>query len=325
MKKQSKPPTPAIRAQPRGVENLPSLILNAGDDAVTRFLEFFVASIRNKNTREAYARSIGQFLRFAEERGKSLFSIDPITVAAYIESHPGKPQTVKQHLAGIRKCFDFLVLGQILDKNPAHAVRGPKHVVKKGKTPVLSGKDTRKLLDSIDCTELIGLRDRALISLMVFSFGRISAVLGMNVEDFYKNQGRYWVRLHEKGGKFHEVPVHHEAEIAIKRYLSVAKIGGPKKTPLFQTMRGFSKELSGQRLHRTEALRMIKRRIKAVGLSDKVSCHSFRASGITAYLESGGSLENAQAIAAHESPRTTKLYDRRSERLAAEEIDRIKI
>lgn len=313
------------RSQNQGIESLPPLILNAGDDAVTRFLEFFVATIRNKNTREAYARAIGQFLSFAEVRGKSLFTIDPITVAAYIESHGGKPQTVKQHLAAIRRCFDHLVLGQIIDKNPAHAVRGPTHVVKKGKTPVVSGKDTRRLLDSIDTSKLIGLRDRALISLMVFSFGRISAVLNMNVDDFYKNQGRYWVRLHEKGGKFHEVPVHHEAEASIKAYLSAAKLTGTKKSPLFQTMRGFSRDVQGTRLHRTEALQMVKRRIKAIGLSDKISCHSFRASGITAYLENGGSLEHAQAIAAHESPRTTKLYDRRSEKLVAEEIERIKL
>jgi site-specific recombinase XerC len=239
--------------------------------------------------------------------------------------NPGKPQTVKQHLAAIRKCFDYMVLGQIIDRNPAHAVRGPKHVVKRGKTPILSAKDTRKLLDSISDKELIGIRDRALLGLMVFSFARISAVLGMNVDDFYKNQGRYWVRLHEKGGKFHEIPVHRAAESFVRGYIKACRLDSNGKVPLFQTMRGFSKELSGKRLHRTEALAMIKRRVKAAGLSSKVSCHSFGASGITAYLESGGSLENAQAIAAHESPRTTKLHDRRSEKLVAEEIDRIKI
>ena len=132
-------------------------------------------------------------------------------MAAYVEqlgSATAKP-TVKQHLAAIRQLFDYLVTGGILPSNPATSVRGPKFVVKRGKTPVLSAEEARKLLDSIDAADLIGLRDRALIGVMVYSFARVGAEAAMQVEDYFPQGKRSWLRLHEKGGKRHEVPCHH--------------------------------------------------------------------------------------------------------------------
>jgi integrase len=221
--------------------------------------------------------------------------------------------------------FDWLVVGQVLPMNPAASVRGPKHIVKRGKTPVLSAEDARKLLDSIDITSVVGLRDRALIAVMVYSFARVGAVVGMRVEDFYQNGRRSWFRLHEKGGKFHEVPAHHNAEAYLDAYLEAAGIAQDKKTPLFRSTRAKTKQLTPNGLTRTDALRMVKRRARAAGLPAAVCCHTFRATGITAYLENGGTIENAQAIAAHESPRTTKLYDRTSDALTLDEIERIAI
>jgi len=115
-----------------------------------------------------------------------------------------------------------LVMSQVVPLNPAASVRGPKHTVKKGKTPVLSARETRRLLDSIDVSHVVGLRDRALIGLMVFSFARVGAVVKMNVQDYYPNGKTWWLRLHEKGGKFHEVPVHHNAEAYLDQYLEAA-------------------------------------------------------------------------------------------------------
>jgi len=108
-------------------------------------------------------------------------------------------------------------------------------VVKRGKTPVLSVEDTRKLLDSIPTDSLQGLRDRALIGVMLFSFARISAVLGMQISDFYENGRRRWFRLFEKGGKHHEVPVHHKAQDYVIEYLEKADFR--PNAPLFQTFR----------------------------------------------------------------------------------------
>src|SRR3954447_15882746 len=146
-----------------------------------------------------------------------------------------------------------------------------------GKTPVLSAHDARTLLDSIatereddDGTRtplLLGLRDRALIGAMVFSFARISAVLGMKVEDYYPNGKRWWLRLHEKGGKFHEVPAHHNAESYLDAYIEAAGIAGGRKAPLFRSVRGKSGTLTTKPLRRDNALDMVKRRSLAAGLS----------------------------------------------------------
>ncbi len=304
---------------------VPALIAEAGAGAAKRFFEFFTANIRNPNTRAAYAQAVAQFLQWCEARGIALHRIEPIAVAAYIESHSGSDPTKKQHLAAIKMLFDWLVRGQILPSNPAASVRGPKHIVRKGKTHVLSAEDARKLLDSIDTTSLVGLRDRALIGVMVFSFARIGAVVGMKVEDYYKNGKRWWLRLHEKGGKFHEVPAHHSAEEYLDAYLEAAGIAYDPKTPLFRSILGRSKTLTDRALRRNNALDMVKRRAVAAGLSKRVCNHTFRATGITAYLEAGGTIEKAQMIAAHESPKTTKLYDRTSDQITLDEVERIAI
>jgi len=306
---------------------LPRLITDAGPDAARRFVEFFTANIRNRHTREAYARAARRFCHWCERRCIRLDQVQPVVVAAYIEqlgSSLARP-TVKQHLAGIRMLFDHLVIGQILPMNPAAPVRGPRYVLKRGKTPVLSPEDARHLLESIDCSTVLGLRDRALIGVMVYSFARIGAVTGMDVPDYYQNGKRSWFRLHEKGGKFHEVPAHHKAEEYLDAYLAKAGSASGGKVPLFRTIPGKRGTITDRRLNRGEALKMVKRRAKVAGLSSKIGNHTFRATGITTYLLNGGSLENAQAIAGHESPRTTKLYDRTQDEITLEEVERIRL
>src|SRR6516225_6354852 len=160
-----------------GLETLPAAIAAAGARTSERFIDFFTANIRNRNTRMAYALAVRQFFIWCEKRGLDLEAIRPTTVAAYVEqlgAGMAKP-SVKQHLAAIRQLFDYLVTGGVLLSNPAGAGRGPKYVVKRGKTPVLSADQARQLLDSIDVSELSGLRDRALIGVMVYSFARVSA------------------------------------------------------------------------------------------------------------------------------------------------------
>ena len=205
-----------------------------------------------------------------------------------------------------------------------HAVRGPKHVVKRGKTPVLTTDQARELLDSIDISTLIGLRDRALIGVMTYAFARIGAVVAMRVEDYFANGKRWWVRLHEKGGQ-HEMPAHHKLEAFIDAYVEAARIGDASKSPLFRAAMGRAGTLSLREIDRTDAYRMVQRRAAKAGLPVLIGCHTFRATGITAYLEAGGSLENAQAMAAHESPRTTKLYDRTGDEITLDEVERIRI
>jgi site-specific recombinase XerD len=151
--------------------------------AAKRFIEFFTAQINNDHTRKSYLNATRRFGEWCDTHGlRDLVDVEPIHVADL----QGKfsPPTVKQHLAALRMLFDWLVTGQVIATNPAHAVRGPKYMVKRGKTPVLASDEARTLLDSIDVSTLKGLRDRALISVMVYTFARISAVLGMKVKDY---------------------------------------------------------------------------------------------------------------------------------------------
>ena len=180
---------------------LPALVAASGERAGIRVLEFFASTIRNVHTRRAYGRAVADFLAWCEEHAvPSNADVSPLHVAAWIELQTTTlaAPTAKLRLAAIRHPFDWLVMGQVVPINPAASVRGPAHSVRKGKTPVLDPAEARTLLDSIDVTTQIGLRDRALIGLMVYSFGRIGAALAMRVEDVFTQNRRLWVRLRER-------------------------------------------------------------------------------------------------------------------------------
>jgi site-specific recombinase XerD len=310
---------------------LPVIITAAGERASYRFFEFFTANIRNPHTRRAYARAALEFFDWLAMRPKSVTRIEAITsvhVAAYIEellkSGRSAP-TAKLRLAALRHLFDWMVIGQVMPTNPAAAVRGPRHIVRRGKTPVLDPSEARQLLDAIDTTTIIGLRDRALIGLMVYSFARIGAAIGMLVEDVYLQNRRLWVRLHEKGGKQHVMPCHHNLEIYLHAYLDGAGLVRDPKALLFQTYSRATGQLAGNPLPQANAYAMIQRRARAAEIETKIGNHTFRATGVTAYLKNGGTLEKAAQMANHASTRTTQLYDRRSEEVTLDEVERILI
>ena len=300
------------------------------EHAERRFWEFFTAHIRNPNTRVAYLSAVRRFAQWCERRGLALHQVEPMIVAAYVEQLSGAlaPATVKQHLAALRMLFDWLVVGQVLPFNPASSVRGPKHVVKTGKTPVLSAKETRALLDGIDVSTVVGLRDRALLGVLVYSFARVSAAVSLRVADYYTQGPRSFFRLHEKGGRYNVVPAHHTAQAYVDAYLTAAGIGEDRRGPLFRSCepgRRDALQLQDRTMSRLSALKMIKRRARKVGLPAEICAHSFRGTGITEYLRNGGDLEVAARIAGHESTRTTQLYNRLPEEISLDEIERIHI
>jgi site-specific recombinase XerD len=307
---------------------LPALIAMADSNAQRRFFEFFAANIRNRNTRRAYGLAVREFLIWCDaHRVGSISAVAPVHVAGYIEqlTRSRSAPTAKQHLAAIRHLFDWLVVGQVIPINPASSVRGPRHVVKRGKTPILSPEETRRILDTIDVSKPVGLRDRALIALMVFSFARIGAATGMKVEDVYVQDRRLWVRLHEKGGKQHEMPCHHNLESYLHAYLEGTGIAADPKGPLFPTISRKTGALTSTPLPQANAHAMIRRRAAAAGVETLIGNHSFRGTGITAYLKNGGAIENAAAMANHASTRTTQLYDRRRDDVSLDEVERISI
>ena len=276
----------------------------------------------------AYAVAVRQFFDWCEQRG--------LRAGGYQTERPWPPTlsssapasakpSVKQHLAAIRQLFDYLVTGGILPLNPAGSVRGPKYVVKRGKTPVLSADQARQLLDSIDVTELSGLRDRALIGVMVYSFARVSAVATLRVEDYFEHGKRAWLRLHEKGGKRHEVPCHHNlADVPG----CLDQGGGHRRRQERPALPGDPEGKRSLPRHSDGARGCFSDDQAARGgaaLPYSTCCHTFRATGITNYMQNGGTLEHAQQIAAHESPRTTKLYDRTQDEISLDEVERIRI
>ncbi len=307
---------------------VPALIADAGEQAGWRYVEFFAANIRNPHTRRAYARACQRFFGWCQHRRLTLTTIRPFDVAAWVEElqQTHAAPSVKQQLAAVRMLFDWLITGQIVPMNPASAVRGPKHVVKTGKTPVLDGTEWHKLIDAIPTGTVRDLRDRALIATLTYSFARVTAALMMKVEDL-RPQGASWVlRLHEKGGKHHTMPCNHALTEALRAYIEAAGIAEDPKGWLFRTSRGHKgTALSKQRVTQSDTWRMIRRRAVAAGVQAPIGNHSFRATGITAYLLNGGALELAQAMAAHESPRTTKLYDCTKERVTQDEVERIRL
>jgi site-specific recombinase XerD len=215
---------------------IPSLIANAGDHVAWRYVDSFTSNIRNPNTRRAYARACHTFFAWCDERGLNLTTIRPYDVATYIETRDltHSAPDVKQQLASIRMLFDWLITGQVVPYNPAAAVRGPKHVVKTGNTPVLDGKEWWQLLDSISTTTVQDLRDRALIATLTYSFARIAAALTMKVEDLVPKGAGWQLRLHEKGGKHHVMPCHHALAEALRAYIDTAGIAEDRKGFLFR-------------------------------------------------------------------------------------------
>ena len=307
----------------QGREVEPSLFL-PNEPTARRFWEFFTANIPNGNTRRAYFGAASRFSDWCQRHDvASLAAIQPIHVAAWVQDlgRDHAAPTVKQHLAAIRMLFDWLIVGQSLAFNPAASVRGPRHSVKRGKTPVLATEEMRSLLESIETDTILGLRDRALIGLMGYTFARVGAAVNMRVKDYYIQGRRGWIRLSEKGGKINEMPAHHRLEEFLDMYTEKAGISHDRESPLFQAWR--TGGLTGRALEQSNVHHMIRRRTVAAGIATKVGCHSFRATGITNYLKNGGRLEVAQQMAGHESSRTTGLYDRRGDDISLDEIERI--
>jgi integrase/recombinase XerD len=307
---------------------LPALIAHAGEKACWRFVEFFTVNIRNPNTRAAYAHAARAFLRWCEDRCITrLQDVQPVHVAGYIEqlSKARKAPTVKQHLACIRMLFDWMVTGQAMASNPAHAVRGPRHSVIKGSTTVMSSADATAFLKSIDVSHVVGLRDRAFIAVMVYAFARVSAVVNLKVEDYFPLKKRWWLRLQEKGGKVNEMGCHHKLEQFLDEYITAAGIKDDKRGPLFRSALGKTRKLSEKPMSRVDAWYMVRRRAKDAGVEAAIGNHSFRAIGITDYLERGGDINIAKRMAGHSNVKTTELYDRRGDEISFSEIERVGI
>jgi integrase/recombinase XerD len=186
---------------------------------------------------------------------------------------------------------------------------------------VLSSEEATALLAGMDVSTVVGLRDRAIIAVMTYTFARVTVVVALHVEDFFAQKKRWWLRLHEKNGKLNEMPWHHKLEA----YLDAAGIEQDRKGPLFRVALGKTKKLGPGRMTRKDVWYMVRRRASDAGIETPIGCHTFRTTGITDYLTNGGRIEVAQRMAGHANAKTTGLYDRRNDDISVGEVEKIGI
>jgi len=306
-----------------------ALIAWSGERAAFRTIEFLTAGIHNAHTRRAYHRAARRFLVWCNAHGLRLDAVKSPDVAAYVQElgRTLAPLSVKQHLAALKHWFDWLVTSHALDANPAQAVRGPRYSQNTGKTPIVDRAEAKALLDSIDPLSVVGARDKALIAVLLFSWARIGALVTMTVRD-YRGAGtpRATLLLHEKNGKDHTVPLHHLAAEYLDGYVALAGLAELPDAPLWQNAPGHGGRLSGAALSQRGALDIVKRRCRAARLPDDICNHSFRATGMTLYLEAEGSdLESARQLAGHANIKTTQLYNRSGDKKRRAEVERVQL
>jgi integrase/recombinase XerD len=320
---------PVASDQPSSVA-LPDIIHRAGNAAVFAAEEFFYGSIRNEHTRRAYRHAVNRFLAWCEQRGLELGRIAPKDVGQYFDWLRKENlgiATRKQHLAALRHFFDGMVTRHAIILNPALSVRGDRYAVVEGKTPEISVQNARKLLASIDTASVVGLRDRAILAILAYTSSRAGAAAKLRRGHFYDAGDHQWMlRFEEKGGKSREIPVRHDLQQIIAAYMKAADIeDAPKDAPLFRAAISKTGRLAATAIHVNDICRMMKRRLTDASLPDRLSPHSFRVAVITDLLEQGVPLEDVQHLAGHADPRTTRLYDRRQQKVTRNIVERISI
>lgn len=306
---------------------LPDIVRLAGPSAKFAYEEFFYARIRNGHTRKAYRHAVHRFLDFVEQHDLQMRNISPSFIGQYFDSLTLATATKKLHLSALRNFFDELVLRHVVVLNPALSVRTERHQVLEGKTPELSVKQVRKLLNSIDISHVVGLRDRAVLATLIYTAARVGAVSRLRQRDFYDVGEQYCLRFTDKGGKSREIPVRHDLRGYLLDYQDACSNGNCMEAnqPFFFSANGRTKRLSTNRMTADAIGRMLKRRLRDVGLPARFSPHSFRVTAITDLLTQGVPLDDVQHLAGHSDPRTTRLYDRRHRQVTRNIVERISV
>jgi integrase/recombinase XerD len=289
------------------------------------FLELLGACVRNPNTRSAYRVAWRSFLTFCSARQLELESVKAYHVGSWLDQHPGSRSTQRQHLAAVRLLFDSLMMRGVVEYNPAARAKPPRLVRESSHTPVFEEAEIVTFLDSIYPNSLKDLRDKAIFCVLLYSWCRVSALTNLSVADYYERGGTRWLRFQEKRGKDHEVPVHSKAKEAVDLWLERSYLASNPSAPLFPSFGKNRETIELRRLDRRSVLKLVEKRAKTSGILKRVCCHSFRATGVTEYMNSGGTIEIAQRIAGHTSPATTRIYDRSGDQLTLQEIERVQI
>jgi integrase/recombinase XerD len=302
--------------------NAPAIVKAAGKSAEFAWEEFFQAEIANAHTRKNYMHAVRQFLAWVGVRNLDLKRITPGDVGEYLQNLELATPTKKLHLAALRRFFDRLVNRHVCVINPAATVRADRYSVVEGKTPEIAAEQARTLLRSIDASNPVGLRDRAVLAVLVYTAARVGAVAKLTVKNFVNDGSQFTLRFSEKGGKSREIPVRHDLEQLLLGYVQAANI---TEGPLFRTANRKTKTLTRNAMTGIDICRMMKRRLESAGLPGHFSPHSFRVTTVTDLLEQNVPLEDVQYLAGHADPRTTRIYDRRRRKVTRNIVERISI
>ena len=286
-------------------------------------LNILEGRIRNSNTRNAYKIAWRAFFTFCSEYKLELDRVKSYHFGLWLKRHTGSVATQRQHLAAVRLLFDHLLEQGVVDLNPAARAKPPRLERESAHTPVFEQAEIKTFLETMKCDSLMHTRDKALFSLLLYSWARVSALVTLKVENYYQRKGERWLRLNEKRGKIHEVPVHAKAREAVDRWLAASGLGSNLCAPLFPAFGKDKKTIQLRHMDRRSIWRLLQARARANGLKKHVCCHSFRATAITEYMNAGGTLDIAQRIAGHSELSTTKIYDRSRDRVTIVEIERV--
>ncbi len=327
-----------VDATPLARADAPTVIAQHGNAARYAYFEDFLAGIDNEHTLKNYRRAVDRFLHHCETKGLALHDVMPSHIKAYIqrltsnrrnaEGHPKKASKPMKllHLTAIRQLFDHLVTRHVIVINPAASVKGPKHVVRKGKTPALSPQQAESVLWTIDGTDVVAIRDRAAIGVLVWTARRASAVANLKLGDFYTDGNRWYLRFEDKGGEVFDIPVRHDLQEFINDYIEAAGLWGqPDDTPLFRTAVKRTKTLTSKSMTGKDLYYMAKRRFADAGLPSKFTTHTFRSTVATDLLKQGVALDVVQNFLGHKDPRTTQLYDQRQHEVSQNVVERISV
>lgn len=302
---------------------VPRCVTAAGSAARFVWDEFFVGTLRNAHTRRAYSRAVTHFLAWSDAAAVPLERVTPGMVGTYLDLLPASAPSKKVTLSALRRFFDALVLRHVIVLNPAASVRAERYEAVEGKTPEISAAEARRLLDSVETSTPIGLRDKAVIATLIFTAARAGAVGRLRRKDLVDDGTQYLLRFAEKGGKQRDIPVRHDLELLLRDLLRLCD--SDTSSPLFPTVLRRTGRFTDRPMTGTDVWRMVKRRLAGAGLSSRFSPHSFRVATVTDLLTQGVPLGDVQYLAGHADPRTTRLYDRRHRKVTRGLVERISI
>lgn len=278
--------------------------------------EVWLAGQLSEHTRRAYKRDVEHFIRTMSVRSADeLRQVNRAAVVAWqnrMKERGAKPRTVRRRLSALSSLFTHLVAHRAAESNPVRDIKRPRVNRRQGTTRAFSAKEARKVLDAPDPMTMLGLRDRAILSVGFQAGPRRSEIASLLVKDFHTNAGYKSLHFMRKGGEDLSLAVNPQTAQRIEEHLAAAGHRDDLDGPLFRPMHNNGSSPAARRHLNPETIdRILRKYAAAVGLGAGYSAHSMRATFITTALDNGASLEDVQRDVGHVDPSTTKLYDRR--------------